>query len=96
MDSKYLNENEKENIKNIFNKYDKNHSGLLEKEELINSFPELLKLMDDRKSDEEIKTIAEEGIEKFDFNHNGALQYDEFTELMSFLILERGLSFDYC
>ena len=95
MDSKYLNESEREYIRAIFNKYDKNRSGLLEKEELINSFPELLELMDDHKTDEEIKTIAEDGIKQFDFNHNGALEYEEFIELMSFLILERGLSFDY-
>ena len=95
MDSKYLNKNEIECIKDIFNKYDKNHNGLLEKEEFIKCFTKLLELMDDHKSDEEIKRIAELGIEKFDFDHDGTLECKEFTELMAFLILEKGLSFDY-
>ena len=95
MDSKYLSENEIECIKNIFDKYDINHNGLLEKEEFDKCFPKLLELMGDQKSAEETKTIAEEGIEKFDFDHDGALECKEFTELMSFLILEKGLSFDY-
>ena len=38
---------------------------------------------------------CEERIEKFDFDHDRALECKEFTELMSFLILEKGLSFDY-
>ena len=96
MDSVYLDESERKGIKTIFDKYDKNKNGLLEKEELFDSFHELLKLIDEYKNDEEIKVIVEEGIKIFDLNHSGALEYDEFTELMSFLILERGLSFDYC
>ena len=95
MDSIYLDENQKECIKTIFDKYDKNKNGLLEKEELIDSFHELLELIDENKNDEEIKTLVEEGIEIFDLNHNGVLEYDEFIELMSFFILERGLSFGY-
>ena len=95
MDSQYLNENEKECIKTIFNKYDKNNSDLLEKEELIKSFPELIELTGEHKNSEEIEVIVEEGIEKYDNNHKDALEYGEFTELMSVLILEKGLSFDY-
>ena len=95
MDSAYLSEKEKECIKTIFDKYDKNKNGLLEKEELIDSFHELLELIDEQKSDEEIKKIAEEGIQTFDLNHNGVLEFEEFIELMSFFILERGLSFGY-
>ena len=96
MDSIYLSENEKECIKTMFDKYDKNKNGLLKKQELIDSFHELLELIDEHKSDEEIKKIAEEGINTFDFNHNGVLELEEFTELVSFFIFERGLSFDYC
>ena len=58
MDSVYLDESERKGIKTIFDKYDKNKNGLLEKEELFDSFHELLKLIDEYKNDEEIKVIV--------------------------------------
>lgn len=95
MDSQYLSENDIDCIKSLFNKYDSNQNGSLEKEELVNSFLEIFKLMDEKKKPDEIENIAKGGIEKFDFNHNGTLEYNEFVELVAFLVLEKGLSFDY-
>ena len=43
-------------------------------------------------SDEEIKQICDEAIDKFDLNHNGKIEIKEFNQLMYFLINEKGLS----
>ena len=39
-----------------------------------------------KKNDE----VAEEGMNNFDLNKNGTIEYDEFNELINFLISEKG------
>ena len=81
------------NIKEIFDKFDDNHNGILEKDEFYKGFNQLVKSLGEGQSDEEIQKIADEAVEKFDLNHNGQIEIDEFRELMLFLINEKGLSF---
>ena len=40
----------------------------------------------DKRNDE----IAEEGMETFDLNHNGRIEFDEFAEVINFLVSEKG------
>ena len=87
-----MNEDDLKNFKEIFDKFDENHNGVLEKEEFYKGFSGLVKLLGEGHSEEEIKKIAEEAIEKFDLNQNGIIEIDEFNELMMFLINEKGLS----
>ena len=82
------------NIKRIFDKFDANQNGILEKEEFYKGFNELVKSLAEGQSDEEIQKIADEAVEKFDLNHNGQIEIDEFNQLMYFLINEKGLSID--
>ena len=89
MDSATLN-----HIKEIFDRFDENHNGVLEKEEFYKGFNELVKSLAEGHSEEEIKKITEEAIDKFDLNHNGQIELDEFNQLMWFLIDEKGLSID--
>ena len=84
----------KRNAKELFDKYDKNKNGILEKEEFYKGFIELIKSLGEGHSDEEISKIADEAIEKFDLNHNGTIEIDEFNQLIYFLINEKGLSID--
>ena len=42
-------------------------------------------------SDEELQKIAEDGIIEFDLNRNGVIEYDEFQNLIIFLVNEKGL-----
>ncbi len=78
-------------IKDIFDRFDDNHNGILEKEEFYKGFNELIKSLAEGQTDEEIQKIAEEAVEKFDLNHNGQIEIDEFNQLMLFLINEKGL-----
>ena len=81
-------------IKDIFDTFDENQNGILEKEEFYKGFDKLVKSLAEGQSDEEIKQITEEAIDKFDLNHNGQIEIDEFNQLMYFLINEKGLSID--
>ena len=81
-------------IKDIFDRFDENQNGILEKEEFYKGFNELVKSLAEGHTDEEIKEICDEAIYKFDLNHNGQIEIEEFNQLMYFLINEKGLSVD--
>ena len=89
-----MDEEMKTSIKEIFDKFDSNHNGVLDREEFFKGCSGLIKSLSEGQSDEEIKNITEEAIEKFDLNKNGQIELDEFYQLMIFLINEKGLSID--
>ena len=51
------------NIKEVFNKFDENHNGILEKEEFYKGFVGLIKSLAEGQTEAEIDKIAEEAIE---------------------------------
>ena len=81
-------------IKEIFDKFDENHNGVLDKEEFFKGFSDLIKTLAEGQDEKEIRKISEEAIEKFDLNNNGQIEFEEFIQLMIFLINEKGLSLD--
>jgi len=89
-----MDEEAQRTIKEIFDKFDENHNGVLDREEFFKGFSNLIKSLSEGQSEKEIGQIAEEAIEKFDLNHNGQIELDEFYQLMAFLITEKGLSLD--
>ena len=82
------------NIKEIFDRFDTNQNGVLDREEFCKGFADILKTLSEEQSEQEIQKIADEAIEKFDLNKNGQIELDEFIQLMLFLINEKGLSID--
>ena len=89
-----MNEQTQNSIKEIFDKFDENHNGILDKKEFFKGFSDLIKSLAEGQDEKEIEKIAEEAIEKFDLNHNGEIELEEFNQLMIFLINEKGLSLD--
>ncbi len=89
-----MDEDTQKTIKEIFDKYDENHNGILDKNEFFKGFSDLLKSLAEGQDEKEIEKIAEEAIEKFDLNQNGQIEFEEFIQLMIFLINEKGLSLD--
>ena len=82
----------KEIVKRLFDRYDDNKNGVLEKKEFVNGIRELIRSLGETISLNEIEIISEEAIEKFDLNGNGVLEFNEFTELIMFLVMEKGLT----
>ena len=78
----------KEKMRIIFNKYDENKNGVLEKVEFMKVF----KSLGEDISSNEIDKIAEDAISNFDLNQNGTIEFTEFCQLISFLINEKGLN----
>ena len=87
-----MDEYEQNSIKEIFDRFDENHNGVLDREEFNKGFSDLIKSLAEGHSEDEIQKISEEAIELFDLNHNGQIEINEFNELMVFLIDEKGLS----
>ena len=87
-----MDEYDQNSIKEIFDRFDENHNGVLDREEFNKGFSDLIKSLEEGYSEDEIQKISEEAIELFDLNHNGQIEINEFNELMVFLIDEKGLS----
>ena len=79
-------------IRRMFKSYDDNENGVLDREEFFKVFKNMVKQLSDNQTEEELDTIAQEAIVKFDLNKNGIIEYNEFQELVRFLIDEKGLS----
>ena len=79
-------------IRRMFQSYDDNNNGVLDREEFSKVLKSMIKKLADGQSDEELDEIAKEAVEKFDLNKNGIIEFAEFNDLVRFLIDEKGLS----
>ena len=77
-------------IRAIFERYDTNKNGVLDRDEFFIVFKMLLQEMGEYFPDKKNDEVAEEGMNNFDLNKNGTIEYDEFVELIHFLINEKG------
>ena len=78
-------------VKALFERYDTNKHGVLDREEFFIVFKQLLAEMGEHFPDKKNDEVAEEGMNNFDLNKNGTIEYDEFAELINFLVAEKGL-----
>ena len=81
---------EEAKIKALFERYDENKNGVLDREEFFKVFKILLQEMGEFFPDKKNDEVAEEGMNNFDTNKNGTIEYSEFIELIHFLIEEKG------
>ena len=77
-------------IKALFERYDTNKNGVLDREEFFVVFKQLLSEMGENFPDKKNDEVAEEGMNNFDHNKNGTIEFDEFADLINFLIAEKG------
>ncbi len=77
-------------VKMLFEKYDLNKNGIIEKNEFIRIMTVILKELGEEADDNKIKEVVEEGLEEFDLNENGKLEYHEFFEFIHFIVTEKG------
>ena len=81
---------EEAKIKALFERYDENKNGVLDREEFFVVFKQILSEMGENFPDKKNDEVAEEGMNNFDTNKNGTIEYSEFVELIHFLIEEKG------
>ena len=79
-------------VRKLFEKYDLNKNGVMEKEEFINVMVDILKELGEDLPEKKHREVAEEGLQKFDLNNNGKIEYNEFYEFIRFLVSEKGYS----
>ena len=87
----YSNEVDKQRIANIFNNFDKRKKGELDFDEIRMFLFEVFDELEEDTSQLNGDAIIRELLELFDYDKNGLINYIEFTKLVEFLILEKGL-----
>ena len=81
-----------ERVQNLFEKYDFNKNGVLDKEEFVKIMVDVLKELGEDLPEKKHIEVAEEGFSQFDFNKNGKIEFSEFFEFIVFLVSEKGYS----
>lgn len=79
-----------EKVRELFELYDFNKNGVLEKEEFIQIFTKLLKGIGQDMPEKRHEQVAQEGLEKFDVNKNGQIEFEEFLNVITFFVEEKG------
>ena len=77
-------------VRNLFEKYDLNKNGVLDKNEFIKIMVDILKKLGEDLPEKKHIEVAEEGFSKFDLNENNVIEFNEFYEFMRFVISEKG------
>ena len=77
-------------VKILYEKYDLNKNGIIDKNEFIRVMTVILKEFEPEADKNRLKEVVEEGLQTFDLNENGKLEYDEFFEFIHFLVTEKG------
>ena len=79
-----------EKVRELFESYDFNKNGVLEKEEFVQIFTKLLRDLGQNMPERRHEEVAEEAIQRFDMNENGKIEFDEFCNVMRFFVEEKG------
>ena len=79
-----------EKIRKLFEKYDENKNGVLDRSEFKVVFKKILQEMGENYPEQRHDQVVEEALSNFDSNQNGTIEYDEFVEVINFLINEKG------
>ena len=79
-------------IKALFERYDTNKNGVLDREEFFIVFKQILSEMGENFPDKKNDEVAEEGMNNFDLNKNRIIKFNKYSKLINFLINEKGYS----
>ena len=77
-------------VRNLFEKYDLDKNGVLDKNEFVRIMVDILKKLGEDSPERKHLEVAEEGFNKFDLNQNRVIEFNEFYEFMRFVISEKG------
>ena len=77
-------------VRALFEKYDLDKNGVLDKEEFIKIMMDILKDLGENLPEKKHRETAEEGFLRFDFNKNSKIEFNEFYEFIRFIVSEKG------
>ena len=77
-------------VRNLFEKYDLDKNGVLDKNEFVRIMVDILKKLGEDLPERKHLEVAEVGFNKFDLNQNRVIEFNEFYEFMRFVISEKG------
>lgn len=77
-------------IQKLFYNFDLNKDQTLQKREFVPALRTLLTELGEDFPEKKHEQVVNECIELFDLNGNGCIEYDEFYNLIEFLINEKG------
>ncbi len=77
-------------IKAIFDEFDTNKNGQIEKNEFKPFFKDVLTKLGESIDGQDFEEAVNEGIAIFDQNSNDVLELDEFAQVINFLVQEKG------
>ena len=77
-------------VRIIFEKYDLDKNGVLDKAEFMRILTDILRELDENLPEKKHLEVAEEGFKRFDLNNNKMIEFNEFYEFMRFIISEKG------
>ena len=77
-------------VRNLFEKYDLDKNGVLDKDEFFRIMVEILKKLEEDLPERKHLEVAEEAFTKFDINNDKVIEFEEFYEFMRFIISEKG------
>ena len=81
---------DQDKVRELFEKYDLDKNGVLDKKEFIRIMIHILKELGENMPEKKHLEVAEEGFKRFDFNKNAKIEFSEFYEFMKFIISEKG------
>ena len=77
-------------VRELFEKYDLDKNGVLDKDEFIKVVVDILKKLNEDLPNRKHVEVAEEAFSKFDLNGDKVIEFTEFFEFMRFIISEKG------
>ncbi len=84
------NQGEIDKIRAIFNEYDTNKNGTIDKSEFKPFFKDVLSKLGETIDGQDFEDTVNEGIFIFDQNKNDVIDFDEFVSIVKFLQDEKG------
>ena len=76
--------------KELFEKYDLDKNGVLDKGEFIRIMTDILRELGEYLPEKKHLEVAEEGFKRFDINKNKLIEFNEFYDFMRFIVSEKG------
>ena len=81
---------DQDKVRELFEKYDLDKNGVLDKKEFIRIMTHILKELGENMPEKKHLEVAEEGFNKFDLNQNSVIEFNEIYEFMRFVVSEKG------